>query len=94
MGPSTLTYPRLPKQMWPRAAAPRASPTLVQGTIASSTIRRVRNYPPTWCVNCWCFVDWLVNLYVCHAALGNDGSTQRHEELYWFRPEPYVQSQR
>jgi len=43
---------------------------------------------------CRCFVDRLVNLYMCRAALGNDGSTQRHEELYWFRPEPYVQSQR
>ena len=25
---------------------------------------------PTWRANCWCFVNWQVNLYVCHAALG------------------------
>ena len=24
----------------------------------------------------------------------DDGSIQRHKELYWFRPEPYVQSKR
>jgi hypothetical protein len=46
---------------------------------------------PTWRANYRCFVNWtikLIRLLCCSRKMMV--ASKRHEDLYWFRPEPYI----
>ena len=48
---------------------------------------------PTWSVNYRCFINRtskLIRLSCCSRKMMV--ASKRHKDLYWFRPEPYVQS--
>jgi hypothetical protein len=50
---------------------------------------------PTWHANYRCFINQTIKLIrLLHCSRKMMVASKRHEDLYWFRLEPYIQSQR
>jgi hypothetical protein len=83
------------RRMWPPWAIQPTSPPAVRGAIASFSTNESVRLSPTWLANCWCFVN-RTSKFIRSPRCSRKTmvASKRHEDLYWFRLEPYVQSQR